>query len=71
MKRDSSNGTKERYDFLLKRPASALVALGMILPEYLLILAVSAILAIMVLATVQAFNHRAEPRHAKLLPDAP
>ncbi len=58
MKRDSSPGRNERRDFLLVRPAAALVSVGMILPEYLLVLAVSAFLPMIVLAIVQTINHR-------------
>jgi hypothetical protein len=71
MKRDSSHGRTERRDFRLIRPAAALVSVGMILPEYLLVLVVSAFLAIMVLAIVQTINHRDDPRHAKPPPVPP
>jgi len=71
MKRYSTNGRNDRRDFLLIRPAAALVSVGMILPEYLLVLVVSASLAMMVLAIVQTVNHRADPRHAKPPPVPP
>ncbi len=71
MKRDSSHGRNERRDFLLIRPAGALVSVGMILPEYLLVLVVSAFLAMMVLAILQTINRRADPRHAKPPPVPP
>jgi len=58
MIRDSSNGRSKHRDFPLIRPAAALVSVGMILPEYLLVLVVSAFLAMIVLAIVQTMNHR-------------
>ncbi len=64
MKRDSSDGTSDRSDFLLKRPAAALVAVGMILPEYLLVVVGSAFLAMMVLAIVQTISRRDDPGYA-------
>ncbi len=64
MKRNSSNGSNERFDFRLKRPAVALVAVGMILPEYLLVVAVSAFLAMVVLAIVETISHRDDPGYA-------
>ncbi len=67
MKRDSSNGGNDRSGFLLKQPAAALVSVGMMLPEYLLVLVVSAFLAMMVLAIVQTIGHRDDPRHAEPL----
>jgi hypothetical protein len=52
MKRDSTNRRNERRNYLLKRPAAAVLSLGMILPEYLLLAAVGAILALTILAIV-------------------
>jgi hypothetical protein len=50
MKRDSSAERSELSDILLIPPAAALVSLGMVLPEYWLILVISAFLAMIVLA---------------------
>jgi hypothetical protein len=71
MNRDSSPGRNERRDFLLIRPAAVLVSVGMILPEYLLVLVVSAFLAMIVLAIVQTINRRDDPRLAKPPPVSP
>jgi len=65
MKRDSSNGRRKLSEFLLIPPAAALVSLGMVLPEYMLVLVVSAFLAEIVLAIVRTINRRDDPRHAK------
>ena len=43
----------ERRDFLLKRRAAVVLSLGMILPEYLLLVTVSAFLAMTILAAIQ------------------
>ena len=63
MKRDSSAERSELSDFLLIPPAAALVSLGMVLPEYWLILVVAAFLAMIVLAIVQKINQPDDPRH--------
>jgi hypothetical protein len=65
MKRDSSHGRNKRSDFLPIRPAAALVSVGMILPEYLVILVVSAFLATMVLAIIQTIHRRDVAGHAE------
>lgn len=62
MSRDSSDGGNPQSNFLLIRPAAAIVSLGMILPEYLLALVFSSFLAAMVLAIVQTVYHRDEPQ---------
>lgn len=64
MKRDASSGRSEFSDFLLIPPAAALVALGMVLPEYWLILVAAAMLAMPILAIIQKVQRRADPRHA-------
>jgi hypothetical protein len=71
MKRDSSPGRTLRRDFRLMRPAAALASVGMILPEYLLVLVVSAFMTMMVLVIVQTINHRDDPHHAKPPPVQP
>lgn len=68
MTRESSDRENQWSEFLLIRPAAAFVALGMILPEYMLLLAVSAFLTTMVLAMVETINDRDEPQHAEAPP---
>jgi hypothetical protein len=53
MKRDSSNGKSELPDFLLMPPAATVISLGMILPEYWLILVFGAFFVKMILVIVQ------------------
>ena len=53
MKRDSCNGRSDLADFLLIPPAATVISLGMVLPEYLLILVFSAFLAKTILVIVQ------------------
>jgi hypothetical protein len=65
MKRDSSNRRSKLSEFLLIPPAGAIVSLGMVLPEYLLVFVVSAFLATMVLTIVQTFNRGDDRCHAK------
>jgi hypothetical protein len=59
MKPDSSNRRSEPSDFLLIRPAAVLLSLGMVLPEYLVLVALSAFLPMMVLAIIQTINRPA------------
>jgi len=71
MKRDSSAERSELSDILLIPPAAALVSLGMVLPEYWLILVVAAFLAMIVLAIVQKINRHDDPRHLGRALDPP
>ena len=71
MKRDSSNRRSEPSDFLLIRPAAAFLSLGMVLPEYLVVLALSAVLPMMILAMIQTISRRDDPRYAKPQPAPP
>jgi hypothetical protein len=71
MKRDSSNRRSEPSDFLLIRPAAVLLSLGMVLPEYMLVLVLSAFLSMTVLAIVQTINRRNDPRYTKPQPAPP
>ncbi len=65
MKRDSRKRRGDSFDFLLIPPAAGLVALGMVLPEYWLILVVGGFVAMTILAIVQKINRRDDPRHAE------
>lgn len=56
MKRDSSNRRSEPSEFLLIPPAAVFLSLGMVLPEYLVVLALGAILSTMILSIVQTIN---------------
>lgn len=67
MKRESRHDEGGLSDFLLIPPAAALVGLGMVLPEYWLILVVSAFFGMTVLAIVQKINRGDNPR----LPEEP
>jgi hypothetical protein len=53
MKRDSSSDRREPSDVPLIPPVAAILAVGMILPEYWLILVACALLAMTTLAVVQ------------------
>lgn len=68
MKRDSNNGRSERSDFLLRPPIVAFMSLGMVLPEYLLVVVVCAFSAMTVLAIVHTINGRDDQCHAKPSP---
>lgn len=65
MKRDSRDGGNQLSELLLIRPAAGFVALGMILPEYLMVIVVGAFLSAIVLAILQTINPRDEPQRAE------
>jgi len=70
MKRDSSDVRREPSDVPLIPPVAAILAVGMILPEYWLILVACALLAMTTLAVVQKVTRRGEFRRVGRTPES-
>jgi len=68
MKRDPNNRSSEPSNFLLIPPAAVFLSLGMVLPEYLVVLTLGALLSMMVLAIVQTINRRDDPPATRAQP---
>jgi hypothetical protein len=58
MKRDSSNDRSELSEFLLMPPAAVLASLGMVVPEYWLVIVVGAFVAMAISGCVRASRRR-------------